>query len=208
MVERPYCKATKWTTKDGRAVPCNTHALQGDEYCQHHLEGTDAQPARLEPSSPRKVRGDQVRGELKDDLGARYSEVIGLLDAAISSTKAYPVKCPHPCCQQRRRFDVPFPDIATQLKAVDLFISQGLGKPDHEPEKAPDLSADPMAMTAVQRAAVVMEVLGNDQARLNAILEGSRDRLMRELFPEPEKPAKELPALRVPIVRRRSSHSH
>lgn len=66
-----------------------------------------------------------VRSRLAEDATASYEKVLAVLQGAMDATKKAWAYCPD--CAKKVQVD--YPDHAAQIRAVELWLSEGFGKP-------------------------------------------------------------------------------
>ena len=66
-----------------------------------------------------------VRSRLAGDLESQYDKVVAALEEAMESTKKAWGFCP----KCRTKVQVDFPDHGARIKAVELWLEQGFGRP-------------------------------------------------------------------------------
>ena len=113
------------SSEDPEGGPCAGHRAAADATATAPLDDVaDEKPAAVKQSGSPRAR-------LREDVAGAYELVRDAVLDGLSAGRAQPVACPS--CKQR--FSVTVPDHGARLKAVDLALEQGFGRPPLEESK-------------------------------------------------------------------------
>jgi hypothetical protein len=155
----PRCAAF---LRDGRA--CDRTVVEGSEFCVHHdrllaKHGAEALKqglprrkqarGRLQPtiiavstegsasSARRSADPSSVRPRLAEAAAENVDDIRRtLLDAATAASKPAWVEFECTDCGNRKRVEVPIPDVRARVAAIELLLREGLGRPAQAEEPA------------------------------------------------------------------------
>jgi hypothetical protein len=102
------------------------HAAIADATTVVEEDAEDPRGEVVDLHEPRDSR--PLRQKLAQDAAEGYEEIRGALQAAINATKGHPAACPK--CSHR--FRVSIPDHGAAIKAAQLWIDQGYGRPERD----------------------------------------------------------------------------
>jgi hypothetical protein len=122
-----------WVRRDGS--PCRSYAVE-DGLCRAHLKtrAREEEESSANASAPSR----DVRGRLAKDAADAYEQIVAAIKEAVTAETTRWGDCPN--CQHR--VPVSFPDVSARMKALQLWLDQGLGRPVERVETTPviDLS--------------------------------------------------------------------
>jgi hypothetical protein len=168
----------KCTATNRRGEPCQAPPMKDGELCNLHA-GKVEYPDFTDPEvRARHAKRRDVRGRLAEDAADEYEEKIKrTLDDALNAETTRSA-----LCECGRRVSVTFNDVNARLKAVQLWLEQGYGKPKETKTLDVDSGLDIDSMSREEREALKRELLAQ-YPQLRAVAGGRRERAPIEAEP-------------------------